>query len=107
FSFANNTGINRRLVGLTLTWPDSGGRKIISVNFGTEQVWSGNGNNSPFSLSSGDLTGSRLINAATSKTLKLNFNYALSGTGGYTLTTQWDDTNGGSVCTAPSITISR
>jgi len=42
-----------------------------------------------------------------SKTLKLNFNYVLSRTGQYNLSTQWDNTANGSICTAPTISVTR
>jgi uncharacterized repeat protein (TIGR01451 family) len=107
FSFTNNTGLNRRLVSVTLTWPGSGSRKMISINFGTDQIWSGNGNNSPLTINGGWAAGSRVINTGTNKTLQLNFNFALSGTGQYQLSTQWDDTAGSSICTAPTIIVTR
>lgn len=107
FSFANNTGIDRRLVSLTLTWPDNGSRKLISLNFGADQIWSGNGNNSPLTINSGWTTGNRGINTGTNKTLQLNFDFPLSGTGQYQVSTQWDNTTGGSICTAPTIIVTR
>src|SRR5574341_266066 len=107
FSFTNNTGIDRRLVSLTLTWPGNGSRKLISLNFGTDQIWSGNGNNSPLTINSGWTTGNRGINTGTNKTLQLNFDFPLSGTGQYQVSTQWDNTTGGSICTAPTIIVTR
>jgi len=107
FSFTNNTGLNRRLISLTLTWPSTGSRQVTSITFGPDQIWSGNGNNSAFTVNGGWTAGDRSLNATLSKTLKLNFNYVLSGTGQYNLSTQWDNTANGSICTAPTITVTR
>jgi uncharacterized repeat protein (TIGR01451 family) len=107
YSFTNNTGINRRIVEGTLTWPSGSGRKLNSISFGPDQIWSGNGNHSPLTITSGWTSGSRTLDASLSKTLKLTFNYALTGTGTYTLVTKWDNGSGGSVCAAPAIQITR
>lgn len=107
YSFTNNTGINRRLVGVQLIWPSAASRKATSLNFGPNQIWSGHSNSSPLDLTGGWTAGDRTLNTTASKTLKFNFNYAVSGTGTYTLVTIWDDTAGNSLCTAPTITITR
>jgi hypothetical protein len=66
-----------------------------------------NGNSSPLTINNGWTAGDRGINAGANKTLQLNFNFPLSGTGQYQLSTQWDNTTGGSLCTAPTILVNH
>jgi uncharacterized repeat protein (TIGR01451 family) len=110
FAYNNYTGINRRLVSLTLTWPSGSGRKMTSVNLQGVAIWSGNFNKSPDTINSGDWSGTsadRTINAGAGKTMQLNFNFPTAGTGTYTLTTVWDNGSGGSLCTALPIVVNR
>jgi uncharacterized repeat protein (TIGR01451 family) len=106
YLFTNNTGLNRRLVSITLTWPNGGARALNIVNFGPDQIWNGNGSSSPYTINSWN-AGDQTLSAGASKFLQLIFNYNLPGTGQYTLVTQWDNTAGGSVCTAPAVTVTR
>ncbi len=110
FSYSNYTGINRRLVSLTMTWPNGSGRKMTSVNLDSPTIWSGNFNQSPDTINSGNWSGTsadRTVNTGASKIMQLYFNYPLSGTGTYTLTTVWDNGSGGSLCSALPIVVTR
>jgi len=108
--FTNSTGITRRLSSLTITWPDSPTtRQLNTAHLEGVLIWTGSGNNtSPITLSSSstpawDATGNRIINNGFSKTLKLTYDFAVSGSGNFVIVASWDDNAGGSVCTTPTI----
>jgi hypothetical protein len=98
----------RRLVGLALSWPQSGSRKITSVTLNDPTIWSGSSNRNPFELPSSspheDFLGTssaRTLNLAQVGNMFLWFNFNVNTAGGtntFSLTTTWDDGSGGSVC---------
>lgn len=111
----NISGLPRRLIGLTITWPSQGQRQFVGVNLQGAAVWSGSTGNSPFTLSSGwlpDTDGVRTVpnNPGTPlPVLQLNFSgftVPLNPPRTFDLATTWDDGSGGSVCTQ-SISITR
>jgi hypothetical protein len=104
FSNPNPPSTNRRLIYLRVdrVAPMSGGgNQLTSISFGSagNTIWTGTASTTPIIIGSSDWTGgSRSIVIGTFKFLQLKFNFAVAGTGTYTITTQWDDGNGGSVC---------
>jgi hypothetical protein len=109
-SYTNNTGMTRRLVSLTITWPDTPTSRLLqTAKLENILIWTGVGDNtSPITLSSTstpawDATGNRTINNGFIKTLKLTYNFAVSSSGNFSIVATWDDNAGGSVCTSPTL----
>jgi len=110
YSIANNLSYARRLTNLSLSWPQSGSRKITSIEFDlTTTIWSGGSNHNPFTLPNtspaenfSGTSGDRTLNPAQAKTMRLNFNFnvvgAPPGSNAFVLNTTWDDGSGGRVC---------
>jgi len=105
FIYSNNQSYARQLTNLSLSWPQSGSRKITSVALDTPNIWTGNSNANPFNVPSTSPTenfsgtsADRTINPAQSKLMTLNFNFNVVGST-FTLQTTWDDGGGGRVCT--------
>ena len=102
----NNSGLTRRLTGVSLIWPQRGGRKIQSVTLQATTLWSGNSNNNPFVIPSGGLdwiagtdAARSIASGAGTQALKLNFSYSIAAGEQYSLVTTWDDGSGARVCT--------
>ena len=112
YQYTNSTGIDRSLYSLTLVWPWPQPNMLTSVDWGgmiTVQVWAGVMGGSPLTIPNGDpgWTGaSRVITNGTSRTLRLDFGFPVAA-GDYILTTQWDDTLGGNLCTSAPVTVTH
>jgi hypothetical protein len=111
-SFTNGTGITRRLSSLAITWPDSPTSRLLSTaHLQGVLIWTGAGDNtSPITLSGSstpawDATGNRTINNGFSKTLRLTYNFAVSGSGSFVVVAAWDNGAGGSICTSPTVVV--
>jgi hypothetical protein len=109
--FTNATGITRRLNSLVITWPNTPAtRTLTSVTLQGITAWTSVGvNTSPMTINGSstpawDPAGNRTLNNGFIKTLKINYNFAVPGTGNYIVTATWDDNVGGSICTTPAIT---
>jgi hypothetical protein len=112
FTLTNGSGMNRKLVGVTLTYP--GGGNILQATLQSTGVWSGSGS-SPFSIGSSGWTAGTdaartISNGAPAQVLKLDFNFGVSGPPGtpntYVFTTNWTDDTGGRPCSS-AITVSH
>jgi uncharacterized repeat protein (TIGR01451 family) len=106
FKANNSSGLTRHLTGVTLTWPQSGGRKVQSLTLGATSLWSGHSNNNPFQIPSTGLSwiagtdpARTLANGSGSQTLQFNLSYGVVRGEVYQLTTTWDDGAGGRTCT--------
>lgn len=111
-SFTNGTGITRRLSSLAITWPDTPTtRQLNTAHLQGSLIWTGSGDNtSPITLSGSstpawDATGNRNINNGFSKTLRLTYNFAVSGSGSFVVVAIWDNGAGGSICTSPTVVV--
>ncbi len=103
--------LNRRLVGLTLTWPGASALQLNAISFGNTQnvIWSGPASPPTLNIGSAQWSGvNRSIVTGTFRPLLLSFNGPItpgSGSWTYTVSTSWDNGQGGSVCTAAPVTV--
>ena len=109
WQFTNNTGINRRLVRLDVTWPQQTGRLLQDVSFNGTQIWNLTANFSPVTINSSWVGAptSRNLDNGVSKSLLITFNFLVTGAQQYTVKAFWDDGNGNSVCDSGSVTVIR
>ncbi len=99
--------MNRRLVYLKVARTVNGGA-LNSVSFGNASniIWNTGSAALDIEILSTQWTGSnRTLVATTQRPLLLNFAFAVSGTGTYDITTQWDDGFGGRVCRSAPVTL--
>jgi uncharacterized repeat protein (TIGR01451 family) len=111
FVFSNGNTSPRRLLSLTINWPQGAGRQFLSLSRdGTNTtIWNGLVSTSPLSIPGGghDWTGPEsartLDPGAAGQVFSFHFNFSVGNSGQFSIDTTWDNGSGGQTCVAKTV----